>query len=152
MSTAIETQAPPSFERLMNGLLYSLLSWKQLEDFWPKINTQTGWYIYAIGEALPAVTSSPNEVTDFIKRIDELLHNDHRESYCGIVYADNLDSPSMIKIYDPNNLGVSCGSSKNPPLPGWIMSIMPPIELHQKGIIPANRKRWWQSFLSSDNA
>ena len=151
MSIAIETQTPNSFEKQMTGLLYSLLSWKQLEDFWPKINTQNGWYIYAIGEALPEATSTPDEVTGFIKRIDELLHDDHHESYCGIVYADNLDNPSFIKIYDPNNLGVSCGSSKNPPLPGWIMSTMPPIELHPKGIIPANRKRWWQSFLSSDN-
>jgi hypothetical protein len=51
-----------------------------------------------------------------------LLRDEHRESYCGIVYADDLDKPRLIKIYDPNNLGSSCGSSKNPPGPGWIMS------------------------------
>jgi hypothetical protein len=58
----------------------------------------------------------------FIERIDTLLRNEHHESYCGIVYADDLDNPRLIKIYDPNNLGSSCGSSKNPPGPGWIMS------------------------------
>jgi len=40
------------------------------------------------------------------------LRADHHESYCGIVYADDLDKPRLIKIYDPNNLGSSCGSSK----------------------------------------
>jgi hypothetical protein len=55
-----------------------------------------------------------------------LLREEHREAYCGIVYADDLENPRLIKIYDPNKLGSSCGSSKNPPGPGWIMSRLPP--------------------------
>lgn len=150
MSTTAQTQVNPEFDQLIHGLLYSLLSWKQLAEFWPKVDTQAGWYLYAIGEAVPDASSTSTEVNDFIQRIDALLHRDHKEDYCGIVYADNLDNPSLVKIYDPNNLGVSCGSSKNPPLPGWIMSTMSPSELHPKGIIPANRRRWWQSFLSKE--
>jgi len=146
----IETSAT-DFDRILNGMLFSLLSWKQLADFWSKIDTRAGWYLYAIGETVPQAPAVPNEVADFIQRIDALLRKEHREDYCGIVYADNLDNPCLIKIYDPNNLGVSCGSSKNPPLPGWIMCNMPPSELQPKGVIPANRRRWWQAFLSQDN-
>lgn len=43
-----------------------------------------------------------------------------------IVYADDLENPRLINICDPDKRGSSCGSSKNPPLPGWIMSRLPP--------------------------
>jgi hypothetical protein len=146
-----DTQEISGFTEKLNGLLYSLLSWKQLAEFWPRINTGAGWYIYAIGEPVPDTVSTAEQVAAFIKHVDELLHKEHHEDYCGIVYADDLNNPGFIKIYDPNNLGVSCGSSKNPPLPGWILSTIPPTELQPKGVIPANRKRWWQTFLSLGN-
>jgi hypothetical protein len=75
------------------------------------------------------------------------LRKEHHEDYCGIVYADDLDDPRLIKIYDPNHLGTSCGSSKNRILPGWIMSRMPPSDLDPPHFVPQNRKRWWQGFL-----
>ncbi|MCK7500047.1 MAG: hypothetical protein MZW92_64195 [Comamonadaceae bacterium] len=38
---------------------------------------------------------------------DDLLRKEHREDYCGIVYADDLrPADACVKIYDPNNLGV----------------------------------------------
>lgn len=138
------------FHRLMSGLLFSLLSWQQLTDFWARVEKDAGWYLYAIGEAVPVAPATPAQVEEFIVEVDALLRRDHHESYCGIVYADNLDKPSFIKIYDPNHLGSSCGSSKTPTLPGWIMSRVPPVELHQKYALPANRKRWWQSLFSQE--
>lgn len=140
--------APSEFDRIFDGMLFSLLSWKQLSEFWPKIDPAAGWYLYAIGEPLPAAPASAGRVDRFVREVDALLHRDHREDYCGIVFADDLENPYLIKIYDPHNLGVSCGSSKNPPLPGWIMSRLPPSELQPRGITPANRKRWWQSLFA----
>lgn len=138
------------FHRQLNGLLFSLLSWQQLAEFWAKVDKGAGWYLYAVGEAVPTRTAAPEQVEKFIAGVDALLRRDHHESYCGIVYADNLDNPSFVKIYDPNHLGSSCGSSKNPPLPGWIMSQVPPTELHLKYALPANRKRWWQALFSQE--
>lgn len=152
----MQTSATPidasrdEFHRLMNGRLFSLLSWNQLTAFWAKIDRDAGWYLYAVGEAPPSLVASSEQVEKFTVEMDRLLHREHDESYCGIVYADDLDNPSLIKIYDPNNLGVSCGSSKNPPLPGWIMSRVTPTELLHKHVQPANRKRWWQSLLNQD--
>lgn len=137
------------FDRAFNGMLFSLLSWEQLSDFWCRVDSGAGWYIYAIGESMPASPASAEQAKVFLREIDVLLHRDHEESYCGIVYTDNIDNPSLIKIFDPHNLGVSCGSSKNPPLPGWVMSLMPPTEIHPRGIVPANRRRWWQSLTES---
>lgn len=138
------------FDAKLNGMMFSLMSWDQLAAFWPKIKRDAGWYLYAIGEPLPDSISTAQQVEDFITQVDALLHRDHHEDYCGIVYADNLDNPGFIKIYDPNNLGVSCGSSKNPPLPGWIMCTIVPGELIPKHAVPEGRKRWWRSLWSSE--
>jgi hypothetical protein len=134
------------FDAIFNGTLYSLLSWKQLSAFWAKIDPEAGWYLYAIGEERPLAAADAEHVTAFIREIDALLHKEHHEDYCGIVYADHLDKPSLIKIYDPNHLGTSCGSSKNRILPGWVMSLTPPSDLSPTHSVPQNRKRWWQGF------
>lgn len=137
----------PEFDHVFEGTLYSLLSWSQLGAFWQRINPNEGWYLYAVGESRPTNTSDGEHVTAFIQQIDALLRREHHEEYCGIVYADDLDAPRMIKIYDPNHLGTSCGSSKQRILPGWVMSTMPPSDLTPSHLVPQNRKRWWQGFL-----
>jgi len=136
------------FDALFNGMLFSLLSWEQLSAFWTRIDPNEGWYLYAIGEDRPVTAADSEHVAAFIREIDALLHKEHHEDYCGIVYADNLENPRLIKIYDPNHLGTSCGSGKNRILPGWIMSLMPPTDLTPSHLVPQNRKRWWQGFLS----
>ena len=148
MQTAVRPNPQDQFHRQLNGLLFSLLKWQQLAEFWGKVDRSAGWYLYAVGESVPVSSATPEQVEKFIVEIDALLRRDHHENYCGIVYADNLDDPTFIKIYDPSHLGSSCGSSKNKALPGWIMSQAPPAELHPKHVVPANRKRWWQTLLS----
>ena len=105
-----------------------------------------GWYVYAIGMPLPQQPASAAEVERFIERVNHLLRDDHREDYCGIVYADDKDDPGFIKIFDPSHLGVSCGFSQNPPLPGWIMCRIPPQPLEDSRVLPAKRQRWWQAL------
>lgn len=141
--------APVTYLQAFKGSFTSTLRWHQLDDLWQvlKDDADGGWYIYAIGEPPPASAADAEMVLKFIDGIDELLRNEHNEEYCGIVYADNLLQPAFIKIYDPNNLGVSCGYSDNPPLPGWILSKLPPVDLPAT-LVPKNRKRWWQALWS----
>lgn len=139
------------FQRLYTGRLWSVLAWDQLTALWQRIDPAAGWYLVAVGVS-PAPTSgmlpaAAADVSAFIERIDALLRAEHHESYCGIVYADDLENPRLIKIYDPNNLGSSCGSSKTPHPPGWIMSRLPPDEIIATRAAPENRKRWWQGLL-----
>jgi len=105
-----------------------------------------GWYIYAIGLPVPQQAASVANVESFIDAVDKLLRLEHDEEYCGIVYTDDTENPSFVKIYDPNHLGVSCGCSKNPPLPGWSLSLTRPQLLEDRRILSANRVRWWQSL------
>lgn len=135
------------FQRLYSGRLWSVLSWEQLDAFWLRIDPPAGWYIYAIGEPVPTVPASPGAVSGFITSLNALLRKEHHHDYCGIVYADQLDAPTFVKIFDPNNLGVSCGFSDNPPLPGWILSRVPPEDLRPAGPLPEGRKRWWRTLF-----
>ncbi len=142
------TTEPTEFQRLYTGRLWSVMGWDQLTVLWQRIDPAAGWYLVAVGASpTPTLAADPATVSAFMERIDALLRADHRESYCGIVYADDLEDPRLIKIYDPNNLGSSCGSSKPPPGPGWIMSRMPPDGLTAGKPAPGNRQRWWQSLF-----
>lgn len=139
------------------------MKWDQLTALWARIDPAAGWHVRAVGvdrprSGIPGTQSAPVPVPDvtpadaatvrnFMDRIDVLLRADHRESYCGIVYVDDLEDPRLIKIYDPNNLGSSCGSSKNPIPPGWIMSRVPPDEIVAARPAAESRKRWWQAVL-----
>lgn len=148
--TATIPDTSPDYLQAFRGSFSSLLRWSDLDAFWPVLDAQAdaGWYIYAIGEAVPTAPASAEQVRTFIKEIDTLLRQEHEEEYCGIVYVDDKTHPGFIKIYDPNNLGVSCGFSDNPPLPGWVLSIMPPVELNQQTFLPQNRRRWWQRIFA----
>ena len=153
--TANTSSAPPDSQQLFmqafRGSFTSALRWHQLDDLWERLgeSADAGWYIYAIGEAPPAEPADGARLREFLREIDKLLREEHEEDYCGIVYADDLKQPSFVKIYDPNNLGVSCGYSDNPPLPGWLLTRMQPFDLQSAQVVPKNRRRWWQRLFSS---
>lgn len=132
------------------GNFTSTMRWPDLDDFWGtlKNHADDNWYIYAVGEIPPDDTSSKAHLLSFIDEIDTLLHQEHDEDYCGIVYVDNKETPEFIKIFDPNNLGVTCGFSDNPPLPGWILSKIQPVEIEAALNPPKNRQRWWQQIFN----
>lgn len=136
------------FYKAFRGNFSSLLSWKQLDEFWEIVRgkADAGWYIYAVGTPVPTQTSPTTDVLKFIHEVDTLLRQEHYEDYCGIVYADNKQDPALIKIFDPDNLGVSCGFSNNPPPPGWVLSLVPPRPLEIRRPLPTGRLRWWQTL------
>lgn len=131
------------------GNFTSTMRWPDLEDFWQvlKNGADDSWYIYAVGEKPPESPVKKTQLLNFIDEIDALLHKEHEEDYCGIVYVDDKAVPAFVKIFDPNNLGVSCGFSDNPPLPGWVLSKIPPVELETAINPPKNRQRWWQKVF-----
>ena len=141
------------FYEAMRGSFTSMLRWPNLDALWQTVENKAAadWYIYAVGEPPPDTVSTAEQVRTFIREIDKLLHKEHKEDYCGIVYADDKQEPTFIKIYDPNNLGVVCGYSDNPPAPGWIMSLIKPEPLENSPFLPGNRKRWWQRLFSKSS-
>lgn len=131
------------------GNFTSTMRWPDLDEFWQvlKAHADDQWYIYAVGEIPPDSQVGKAHFLNFIDKIDELLHREHDEDYCGIVYVDNKEVPEFIKIFDPDNLGVTCGFSENPPLPGWILSRVQPVELETALNPSKNRQHWWQQLF-----
>lgn len=147
MSNTVETTP---FVEAFKGKFTNMLRWEQLDSLWETVrSTNKQWHIYAVGDTPPDETVSAMQLDNFLTEVTHLLKEEHQEDYCGIVYVDDKDNPSFIKIYDPNNLGVVCGYSTNPPLPGWILSELKPTDLSTALPQPGNRKRWWQRIFNT---
>ena len=138
-----------SFLDVFQGKFFGVLRWPQLDDLWEKVKTndKEGWYLYAVGEEPPKEITKGAKVTTFINELDLLLRREHDEDYCGIVYANDIENPSFIKVFDPNNIGTSCSIATEGPLPGWIISKIPPVDLAEAMKPTANRRRWWQKIF-----
>lgn len=138
------------FAARMDGTFTGILRWEQLDALWARVLEQPrGWYLLQAGEAPPAEPLAAVRLPDAIAALDALLRRDHDHDYCGIVYADNPAQPQLIKIYDPNNLGVSCGTSGRTVVPRWLLTRLAPQPLEDSAPAPAGRRRWWQSLLAS---
>jgi len=137
------------FINTFRGSFTGILRWPQLDELWDVLLSSdlTGWYIYAVGETPPETVVDEIQLKRFIKEIDKLLRQEHQEDYCGVVYVDDKQAPEFIKIFDPNNLGVTCGFSDNPPLPGWILCKIKPVDLPTALPGPGNRRRWWKKLF-----
>jgi hypothetical protein len=146
---ATNAVASSAFEQKLNGTLHGLLRWSD----WDALRHGLGasldhaWYAYAVGLAPPAEPLTGSALASLLDEIDQLLRRDHGEDYLGIVYVDDPAAPSLIKVYDPNNLGSSCGSSGYKVTPGWVLSLDPPVEITSSAPLPGNRRRWWSALI-----
>ena len=147
MNTASQAHDTP-YLRASNGLLKGVLRWQDLDALWARLQDRNdgGWYVYVVGEPPPATPAPRDRFERFLVETRQRLLEDHKEDYCGIVYADDLAAPAFVKIFDPGNLGVVCGFSEHPPLPGWTLSRVAPDDLTQASP-PRGRKRWWRRIL-----
>ena len=146
----IQTAENSPFMRKYRGFLAGVMQWQDLAALWQRIREQSDgdWYLYHVGEPVPDSPVSDEQLRQFVESIDGLLRQEHDVDYCGIVYVDDPQRPSLVKIYDPNNLGVVCGYSESPPLPGWVMSRLPPEDLPAALAPTGSRRRWWQRIFS----
>lgn len=93
------------------------------------VNNPDDWFFYDTLKSMPSKALDASEFVDSIKQIKSIVDDEHDERYCGIVYADDLKNPTFIKIFHPKNLGKSCGSSENPPIPKWLISKEKPMDV-----------------------
>jgi len=133
-----------AYLRACNGRLKGVLRWPELDALWSRLRHDgEGWFVYTVGQPPPTAPASSDEFDRFLTEIRQRLLDDHKEDYCGIVYVDDFDAPGFVKIYDPWNLGMVCGSSATPTLPGWTVSV----DLDQALRPRKDNRRWWQRLL-----
>ena len=111
------------------------------------INNPDDWYLYDTLTQVPTTTVSAEVFVENINKIKTVLTEEHQERYCGIVYTDDLKTPSFVKIFHPNNLGKTCGSSEHPPIPQWLLSKIPPEDVVEKFGPPGEEKGFVSKFL-----
>lgn len=122
-----------------------MLQWQQLDELWARVKTGP-WFFYQVGQDVPQKSLDGDELAMRIDALNTLLRHDHDYHYCGIVYVDNVETPTLIKVYDPNTLGSSCSHNATPTPPGWILSTAQPATIESDTPMPDNRKRWWKLF------
>jgi len=139
-----------TFNQALNGKFEGILRWQQLDAFWPNVKqTHSIWYFYQVGSPVPETPLNSDEFALSLTELDTLLRKEHDYDYCGVVYADDVETPSLIKVYDPNNLGSSCGCGcgGNRIPARWIISQQKPKEIMDDAPTPNNRKRWWNQLF-----
>lgn len=141
----METGEAQDFHARLKGTFSGILQWQQLDELWGRIKAGQ-WFFYQVGETVPANPLHGEELAVRIDALNTLLRHDHDYHYCGIVYADNVEAPALVKVYDPNNLGSSCGHNATPTPPRWILSTSPPALIEPHAPVPMNRRHWWRLF------
>ncbi|MDD5472277.1 MAG: hypothetical protein PHP05_10230 [Sideroxydans sp.] len=130
----------------LKGPFRGMLHWSDLDSLWSAVRAQPeGWYISMVGVQPAQQTMSVEALSNFISEVDALLRREHDCSHCGIVYADDIEQPSFIKIHDPSSVGSSCSSTPVPPR--WMLSRVPPSMIMDETPLPGNRRRWWQKLF-----
>ena len=138
-----------SFNEQLKGRSYGILRWHQLDTLWQTIKSDgKPWYFYQIGAELPTESIQGSVLDKALNKLDQLLHQEHDYDFCGVVYVDNIETPRFIKVYDPNNLGSSCGCSGQKHYPRWVISQTQPDVIKEDAPVPNNRKRWWNKLFS----
>jgi len=137
-----------NFLERYQGCFTNMLRWPQVDQLWEILQAQQNkqWFLYTTNKPAPIYPASHENLISYINDVDFQIRQQHKYDYCGIIYVDEPSSPNFIKIYHPKNLGASCGTSSNRPIPGWILSTMAPIDLivAQDNADTSNWKRFTQ--------
>jgi len=138
-----ESSACQEYRAAFYGKFTGIKHWHELDKLFARLtqNADDNWYIMEDQAEVVTTPLSRKAVGDFLSIAGDYLHKEHDETYCGIVYVDDIHQPTFIKIYDPHNLGVVCGFSDNPPLPKWTLSRIPPCSLYK------DKPKKWNQWL-----
>ena len=132
----------------MDGTFRGMLQWAELDALWARVRANPqGWYVSLAGIEPEQQPMTPAALDTFITEVDALLRREHDYHYCGIVYVDDPEQPSLIKIHDPHNLGSSCGSSGARIPPRWVLSRILPSLIVDEAPLPSSRRHWWQKIF-----
>lgn len=143
--SAVASADAAAFHARLKGTFYGILQWQQLDVLWERVKGGQ-WFFYQLGEEMPINPLIGDELIVRIDALNTLLRDEHDFHLCGIVYVDHVEEPTLIKVYDPNNLGSACSRSTTPTPPRWILSTAQPPLIESHVPAPNNRKRWWQFF------
>lgn len=135
------------FLSVYTGRTHGVLRWEQLDALWQIVLENDDWFAYEIGAPLPSQPLDSAALAAFIEEANAFLRAEHEEKYCGVVYTDSFEQPSLLKIYHPKKMGASCGSSGSITLPRWTLSTSKPVNLLDWAAEKQQKPAWWKQML-----
>lgn len=112
------------------GPFSGLLNWPDVERFWQVLaQDPQGWYAFDFLADPPQDVLSAQAFETQVQAMRELINSGRETSHCFALFADDVTQPDFVKIFDPGNLGASCGSSGSRTYPRWTLSRIAPTPL-----------------------
>ena len=111
--------------RAYGGRFAGLPTWVAFDAFWARFEAAGGvWYVFdPSGDAPDTPETDATGALDEARTCVEQVRN---RGFCGAVFADDLDAPTFVKVFDPYRMGGVCGGSGERVLPKWIFSRIAP--------------------------
>jgi hypothetical protein len=127
------------FWRAYQGPMAGMVNWARLDAFWPVLQASGGaWYVTDLESgALPDAPATSDEFAATLALAQAMYDPVRDRSWCGVVFADDPAAPSFVKLFDPWNMGASCGSSGVRVMPRWVLSRIAPDALPEVAAEPA---------------
>lgn len=125
-----------TYWRHYQGAFSSLLKWEDVDAFWGQLAaTEAHWYVFEKEKAAPQSPATEAQFSEILKAAEALVNARRKLSYSGAIYLDSPDAPSMIKIFDPVNMGSVCACSGERIMPKYILSLATPEAPPKKGLM-----------------
>lgn len=121
------TLSDTAFWRVFDGPMKGVLDWARYEAFLDRLGESGGdWYVFDLDGEVPGAPQSAEDFAAALSPVDGLIRAVKNRPWLGAVYADDLENPSYIKVFDPAKLGGSCAMPGAKMLPRWIISRIKP--------------------------
>jgi len=116
-----------NYWRAFQGRSSGLINWKDVDALWVQLSSQPeGFFVYDF-EAAPPTTPLPAfDFARFLPKAEALVNERRDRSHSGAIYIDSLTAPLFIKIFDPTNMGTSCGGDHEMVFPRFTLSKIKP--------------------------
>ena len=115
------------FWRAYQARASGLLHWEDVDALWPLLAAQPeGWFVYDLDAEPPTAPLPAADFTAFLPQAEALVNARRDRSHSGAIYIDNRETPTFIKVFDPTNMGTSCGGDHEMIFPRYIFSKIQP--------------------------
>lgn len=115
-----------AFWNAYQGKFGGVPTWQMFDRFWAVLEKTGGeWYVFdpegeapdAPAEDFAAVLAEARACVEDVRKM---------RSFCGTVFADDMEAPTFVKVFDPWKMGGVCGGSGERIMPRWVFSRMVP--------------------------
>lgn len=112
-----------AFWRVFDGPMKGVLDWARYDTFMARLGASEGeWFVFDLEHDAPNVPLSDADFAAALAEADALIRAVKNRPWLGAIYADDLDTPSFVKVFDPALLGGSCSMPGSKMMPRWIIS------------------------------